>query len=95
MALAQSVPQLPAGRGWWFEPKFDGHRTVLWREESGVRLQSRSGRDVTDVWLDLARAARRLPAVTVLDGEAIVYVSGHVVFSAAQARAASAPARAA
>ncbi|MEU3640926.1 DNA ligase [Streptomyces albogriseolus] len=89
------MPQLPAGRGWWFEPKFDGHRVILWREESGVRLQSRSGREVTDVWSDLARAALRLPAVTVLDGEAIVYVSGHVDFSAAQARAASAPARAA
>lgn len=95
VALAESVPQLPAGRGWWFEPKFDGHRTILWREESGVRLQSRSGRDVTKPWMDLARAAQQLPAVTVLDGEAIVYVSGQVDFSAAQARAASAPARAA
>ncbi|MFI5864609.1 DNA ligase [Streptomyces sp. NPDC051546] len=94
VALAQAVPQLPTGQGWWFEPKFDGHRMVLWRQDDGIRLQSRSGRDVTDAWMDLARAARDLPAVTVLDGEAIVYVSGAVDFGAAQARAASNPLRA-
>ncbi|MFD3913387.1 DUF6233 domain-containing protein [Streptomyces sp. NPDC058603] len=27
VALAQAVPTLPAGEGWWYEPKFDGHRT--------------------------------------------------------------------
>lgn len=95
VALAQPVPVLPTGPGWWFEPKLDGHRMVLWCEADRVRLQSRSGRDVTGVWADLARAARRLPAGTVLDGEAVVYVAGRVDFGAAQARAASSPARAA
>ncbi|MGW7426053.1 hypothetical protein ACWGJB_39545 [Streptomyces sp. NPDC054813] len=37
----------------------DGHRTVLWRTEDGVRLQSRTGRDVTAFWMDLAMAAIR------------------------------------
>ncbi|MFG2211026.1 DNA ligase [Streptomyces sp. NPDC048638] len=95
VALAQAVPELPGDRGWWFEPKLDGHRTILWCEAGRVRLQSRSGRDVTSAWTDLARAARRLPAGTVLDGEAVVYVAGQIDFSAAQARAASSPARAA
>jgi ATP-dependent DNA ligase len=95
VALAQSVPELPTGRGWWFEPKLDGHRTILWCEADQVRLQSRSGRDVTEVWADLARAGQQLPAGTVLDGEAVVYVAGRVDFGAAQARAASSPARAA
>ncbi|MEW1760524.1 DNA ligase [Streptomyces cyaneofuscatus] len=95
VALAQAVPELPAGRGWWFEPKLDGQRTILWCEAGRVRLQSRSGRDVSGAWTDLARAGRQLPAGTVLDGEAVVYIAGHVDFSAAQARAASSPARAA
>ncbi|MFE1476566.1 DNA ligase [Streptomyces cyaneofuscatus] len=95
VALAQAVPELPAGRGWWFEPKLDGHRTILWCEAGRVRLQSRSGRDVSAVWADLARAGQRLPVGTVLDGEAVVYVEGRVDFGAAQARAASSPARAA
>ncbi|WP_307628861.1 hypothetical protein [Streptomyces turgidiscabies] len=37
----------------------DGHGTVLWRTEDGVRLQSRTGRDVTALWMDLAVAAMR------------------------------------
>ncbi|MCX4783940.1 DNA ligase [Streptomyces sp. NBC_01264] len=95
VALAQSVSVLPSGEGWWFEPKLDGHRTVLWREEGGVRLQSRAGRDVTSAWADLARAALRLPVGSVVDGEAVIYVDGRIDFSAAQGRAASSPARAA
>jgi ATP-dependent DNA ligase len=41
---------------------------VLWRTEDGVRLQSRTGRDVTALWMDLAVAAMRLPPGVVLDG---------------------------
>ncbi|MGW7332210.1 ATP-dependent DNA ligase [Streptomyces sp. NPDC054840] len=95
VALAQSVSVLPSGEGWWFEPKLDGHRTVLWREEGRVRLQSRAGRDVTSAWADLARAALRLPVGSAVDGEAVIYVEGRIDFSAAQGRAASSPARAA
>ncbi|MFJ3182540.1 DNA ligase [Streptomyces sp. NPDC086796] len=95
VALAQSVSALPAGPDWWFEPKFDGHRTILWREPDRVRLQARSGRDVTSVWADLARAGAALPSGSVLDGEAVVFVDGVVDFAAAQSRAASSPARAA
>lgn len=94
VALAQLVPSLPVGEGWWYEMKLDGHRTVLWREAERVRLQARSGRDVTSAWGDLAAAGMRLPPGTVLDGEAVVYVGGKVDFGAAQTRAASTPARA-
>ena len=94
VALAQLVPTLPVGRGWWYEMKMDGHRTILWRDAETVRLQSRSGRLVTSVWMDIALAGMALPAATVLDGELVVYADGKVDFSAAQARAASNPARA-
>ncbi|MFF4933214.1 DNA ligase [Streptomyces griseofuscus] len=95
VALAQSVSDLPQGPGWWFEPKFDGHRTLLWRQNDSVRMQARSGRDVTSVWADLARAGVVLPTGTVIDGEAVVFIDGVVDFAAAQSRAASSPARAA
>jgi hypothetical protein len=77
----------------------DGHRTVLWRTEDGVRLQSRTGRDVTALWMDLAMAAMRLPPGVILDGEAVVYVAAddgsvHISFAAAQSRALSRPRRA-
>jgi ATP-dependent DNA ligase len=29
VALAEAVPTLPRGKGWWYEIKFDGHGRVL------------------------------------------------------------------
>ncbi|WP_030405270.1 MULTISPECIES: DNA ligase [unclassified Streptomyces] len=94
VALAELVPQLPTGPRWWCEVKMDGHRTVLWRLADTVRLQARSGRDVTGSWMDLAVAGMALPPGVVLDGEAVVVLDGKVSFEAAQSRAASSPARA-
>jgi ATP-dependent DNA ligase len=98
VALAQPVAQLPTGP-WAYEIKTDGHRTVLWRTKDGVRLQSRTGRDVTPVWMDLAVAAMDLPPGVILDGEAVVYVAdgaggARISFEAAQSRAHSSPRRA-
>ncbi|MFD0509335.1 hypothetical protein ACFQ0G_53505 [Streptomyces chiangmaiensis] len=94
LALAQAVSSPPAGPGWWAEPKFDGHRVAIWRLQDSVRLQTRTGRDVTSQWMDLALPAMQLRPATVLDGEAVVYLGGRIDFSAAQARNASRPARA-
>lgn len=88
------MPTLPVGSNLHYEPKFDGHRLVMWRTEETVRLQTRSGRDVTRQWLDLALAGMQLPASLVLDGEGVVYVDGRVDFGAAQSRSNSSPARA-
>ncbi|MFE3704543.1 hypothetical protein ACFXPE_03330, partial [Streptomyces scopuliridis] len=94
VALARAVPTLPTGPGWWFEPKFDGHRMILVRTSETVLLYARSGRLVTPWWADLARAGQQLLPGTVLDGEAVVWSADRVDFSAAQSRAASSPARA-
>ncbi|MCX5097787.1 DNA ligase [Streptomyces sp. NBC_00365] len=95
VALAQSVPELPTGTDWSYEVKLDGHRMIMWRTGDGVRLQARSGRDVTAVWGDLALAGHHLPAGTILDGEAVITTeNGRISFEAAQARAASSPVRA-
>ncbi|MFF1743806.1 ATP-dependent DNA ligase [Streptomyces mirabilis] len=95
VALARSVPELPTGTDWSYEVKLDGHRMIMWRTGDGVRLQARSGRDVTAVWGDLALAGHHLPAGTVLDGEAVITTEdGRISFEAAQVRAASSPTRA-
>ncbi|MGW8730533.1 ATP-dependent DNA ligase [Streptomyces sp. NPDC055808] len=93
VALAQPVPSLPAGAGWWYEPKMDGHRCVLWRDADTVRLHARSGRTVTSAWADIAVAGMDLLPGTVVDGEAVIWNEGRLDFSAVQARAASAVAR--
>ncbi|RPK56265.1 putative ATP-dependent DNA ligase YkoU [Streptomyces sp. ADI96-02] len=93
-ALAQAVPVVPHGPDWWYEPKFDGHRTILRRTKDTVILYARSGRVVTSHWMDLAVAAMQLPAGTTLDGEAVVWRNGRIDFAAAQSRAASSITRA-
>jgi ATP-dependent DNA ligase len=73
----------------------DGHRMVMRREVDRVRCQSRSGRDSTSSWPDLAAAGMALEPGTILDGEAVIFRSGIIDFSAAQSRMASSPVRAA
>ena len=48
--LAKRVSALPQGGDWIFEPKWDGFRTLLFRDGDEVLLQSREARliDVVD-----------------------------------------------
>ncbi|MEU6484394.1 ATP-dependent DNA ligase [Streptomyces sp. NPDC046887] len=96
VALAETVGVLPRERGLAYEPKFDGHRMVVFRMggQGGVVLQARSGRIVTGAFPDLAEAAGRLPEGTVLDGEVVVWREGRIDFAAVQGRAAATPGRA-
>ncbi|MFG3494854.1 ATP-dependent DNA ligase [Streptomyces sp. NPDC047928] len=94
VALAENVDRLPREAGLAYEPKFDGHRMVLFRRGDGVLLQARSGRIVTAAFPDLAEAALTLPDGTVLDGEVVVWSGGRVDFAAVQGRAAATPGRA-
>ncbi|MFE9402378.1 ATP-dependent DNA ligase [Streptomyces sp. NPDC006530] len=94
VALAEAVGTLPRGAGWAYEPKFDGHRMVVFRTAERVVLQARSGRIITAAFPDLADAARELAPGTVLDGEVVVWTQGRTDFAAVQRRAAATPARA-
>jgi bifunctional non-homologous end joining protein LigD len=74
--------------GWWFEPKFDGVRTLLYLEGEEVRLISRTGRDQTATYPELGRVYRRISAVNaVLDGEIVATDDqGHTSFELLQQR---------
>jgi bifunctional non-homologous end joining protein LigD len=59
-------------KGWWFEPKFDGVRTLLYLVGEDVRLMSRTGRDQSSSYPELARVYRRINATNaVIDGEIV------------------------
>ncbi|WP_037870666.1 ATP-dependent DNA ligase [Streptomyces sp. SPB074] len=88
VALARATPTLPTGAGWAYEPKFDGDRCILWRLDT-VRLQSRTGRNITAAWPDITTPAMDLPRGTVLDGELVIYLGGVLDFGAVRARASS------
>jgi ATP-dependent DNA ligase len=75
--LARSAKELPAGDGWRFEPKWDGFRTIVFRDGPGVQLQSRNGRPMNRYFPDVVEQVLQLPAERlVLDGEMIVMVDG-------------------
>jgi len=75
--LARSATELPSGDGWRYEPKWDGFRTIVFRDGDEVYLQSRNGRPMNRYFPEVAPDLLTLSAErTVLDGELIVVVDG-------------------
>jgi len=58
---------------WLFEIKWDGIRALAFVEDGRVRLQSRTGRDISAQYPDLRDVAKHIDADTaILDGEIVV-----------------------
>ena len=75
--LARSARELPAGEGWCYEPKWDGFRTIVFRDGDEVRLQSRGGKPMNRYFPEVVEQVRALTGERlVLDGEVIVVVDG-------------------
>jgi ATP-dependent DNA ligase len=75
--LAKSARDLPEGEGWCYEPKWDGFRTIVFRDGHEVQLQSRNGRPMNRYFPDVVEQVLALPADRfVLDGEMVVTVDG-------------------
>src|SRR4051812_1919454 len=75
--LAKSAKDLPEGEAWRYEPKWDGFRTIVFRDGDDVQLQSRNGRPMNRYFPDIVEQALALPAERfVLDGEMVVTVDG-------------------
>jgi ATP-dependent DNA ligase len=73
--LAKSSRDLPAGDGWCYEPKWDGFRTIVFRDGDEVHLQSRNGKPMNRYFPDIVEQALALKAKRyVLDGEMVVTV---------------------
>jgi len=70
--LAKPVAQLPTGP-YSFEPKWDGFRTIVFRDGDEVELGSRNERPLTRYFPELVAAvAAHLPSRCVIDGEIVV-----------------------
>jgi ATP-dependent DNA ligase len=80
---ANSIPdpsEIPGGFG--FEPKWDGFRTLLFKDGSEILVQSRDQKDLTYCFPDITEAAAALlPPKVVLDGELVVIRDGRLWFS--------------
>ena len=75
--LARSAKELPEGDQWRYEPKFDGFRTIVFKDGDDVHLQSRNGKPMNRYFPDVVEQAQALPVDrAVLDGEMLVVVKG-------------------
>jgi ATP-dependent DNA ligase len=75
--LAKRVEALPEGNDWIFEPKWDGFRALIFRDEDEIYIQSRDEKPLNRYFPELLDPLRSaLPARCVLDGE-IVIVKNH------------------
>ena len=85
--LAKRVEEIPSGAGWIFEPKWDGFRTVVFRDGAEILLQSRDTKPLNRYFPELiAPLQAQLPERCVLDGEIVIASSHGLDFDALQLR---------
>jgi len=85
--LAKRTSALPPGDEWIFEPKWDGFRTLIFRDEDEVLIQSRDTKSLNRYFPELLDAIHeQLPARCVLDGEIVVARNRMLDFDALQLR---------
>jgi ATP-dependent DNA ligase len=70
--LAKSVPEIPSG-DLSYEPKWDGFRSIVFRDGDEVEIGSRNERPMTRYFPEVVEAVKDgLPARCVVDGEIVV-----------------------
>jgi ATP-dependent DNA ligase len=85
--LAKRVGELPAGGPWIFEPKWDGFRALIFRDNDEILIQSRDEKSLNRYFPELLESLRReLPARCVLDGEIVIVKNAGLDFDALQLR---------
>ena len=86
--LAKPVDAIPDG-DYVFEPKWDGFRSIVFRDGPEVEIGSRNERPMTRYFPELAEAVlAELPPRSVIDGEVVVpnFTTGRLDFEALQLR---------
>jgi ATP-dependent DNA ligase len=81
--LSSAADALPEGDGWQFEPKWDGFRTLVFRDGDEILLQSRDEKPMNRYFPELvAPLASALPTRCVLDGEIVIVGAAGLDFEA-------------
>jgi len=69
--LATLVDDVPPGSNWLFEYKYDGYRLLMATGAGAATAWTRNGKDWSDKFRALVKAASKLPAGCLIDGEAV------------------------
>ncbi len=79
--LARLEAEIPSGGGWVYEPKWDGFRGLIFKNDNSVYIGSRNRKSLAPYFPELVAAAlRSLPEACVVDGEIVVAREGHLDF---------------
>jgi ATP-dependent DNA ligase len=71
--LAKAASALPSGDGWLYEPKWDGFRTLIFRDGDEWQLQSRDEKPMNRYFPELGEPVlAQLPPRCVIDGEVVI-----------------------
>jgi ATP-dependent DNA ligase len=85
--LAKRVGELPPGQSWFFEPKWDGFRTLIFRDGDDLLIQSRDEKPLNRYFPELVETlTAQLPRRCVLDGEIVIATARGLDFDALQMR---------
>jgi ATP-dependent DNA ligase len=83
--LAKAVPAIPPGAS--YEPKWDGFRSVIFRDGEEVEIGSRNEKPMTRYFPELVAALKaELPQRCVVDGEIVIATPDGLDFEALQQR---------
>ena len=74
--LATLVDGVPSGPDWLFEYKYDGYRLLLATAGGAATAWTRNGKDWSDKFRSIVKAASSLPAGCLIDGEAVALGKG-------------------
>jgi ATP-dependent DNA ligase len=85
--LAKRVSELPTLGEWIFEPKWDGFRALIFRDNDEILIQSRDQKPLNRYFPELLDPIMsQLPQRCVLDGEIVIAKGGGLDFDALQLR---------
>jgi ATP-dependent DNA ligase len=85
--LAKRVDDVPEGDGWIFEPKWDGFRTLVFKDGDEIYLQSRDEKPMNRYFPELEAPLRAaLPERCALDGEVVLVTDAGLDFEGLQMR---------
>jgi ATP-dependent DNA ligase len=89
--LAKSIPAVPAPDdvegGLIYEPKWDGFRSIVFRDGDDIEIGSRNEKPMTRYFPEVVEAVKAaLPDRCVVDGEIVVPIEGRLQFEALQGR---------
>lgn len=81
------VKELPKGKNWRYEPKWDGFRCLAFKHGGGVSLQSKAGKPLGRYFPDIVNLIKQIKAESfVIDGELLIASKCGYSFSDLQMR---------